>query len=294
MGFREKLSKCSDAVEFVGVAVMRGVASLPDHPAMLALIVLVAAAPELMTSAQLEYLDSIKEPLINGATIAALYWVAVSAARSTVFRGKRMTGAVGLGVVMRGATLGVPVERKPLSESEVHRVAIHEAGHLLALALFPDKPVSVRAYARDYHSSPTGHVQYEFSAPLDASYSWAHMLNTLAGQVAEKVINGSTLHGSERDNTAWETLAKQHLRAGFAPEQLWFITPDTEGEARLNARTLEDMRAEQVQQLTAFFTANRDHLEKTAYRLKEVDVLETEESLQVLEAVAVPTFGIPD
>jgi hypothetical protein len=291
MGFREKLSKCSDEIEFVGVAVMRGVASLPDHPVMLALIVLVAAAPELMTSAQLEYLDSIKEPLINGATIAALYWVAVSAARSTVFRGKRMTGAVGLGVVMRGATHGVPVisERKPLSESEFHRVAIHEAGHLLALALFPDKPVSVRAYARGYHSSPTGHVQYEFSAPIDVSYSWAHMLNTLAGQVAEKVINGSTLQGSERDNTAWETLAKQHLRAGFAPERPWFITPEAEGEARVNARTLEDMRAEQVQQLTAFFMANRAPLEKTAYRLKEVDVLETAESLQMLEAVAVPT-----
>ncbi len=254
--------------------VVTAIASLSNSFIVLLTIVVIFTAVSIMTPA---YKELLYLPIINGATIAIVYFIIINFARRF-----SLNPMVNVSVKQGGST----ALRFPVSEKEMMRFAIHEAGHLLSLRFFHESPKLVTAFVRKYVSNPNGRVYYEFDSPLDQKYSWAHMLSTLAGQIAETVYFGEHKIGSESDNQQWEQQAKRHLNSGFSHERLWFSSPGSESEAQLNAKTLLDLRQEQVKQIKGFLSNNKEQLIFTAYRLIEADQIKTEGALGIIEATS--------
>lgn len=250
---------------------LSGIAQLPNHFGVMVFIVFIIAGISVATPIQLELMQA---PILNGISAAIAFSIVVSFAKIWTAR----TGGVSAGIAS-----GINASKIPIPDEEIMRFATHEAGHILSLKLFPAKPQLVTAYVRKYVSNPNGNVYYKFDAPLDRDYSWAHMLNSLAGQIAESVVNGDYKIGSESDNVSWGHQAKQHLNSGFSNDLPWFSVPENKAEAELNSATLGSLRKIQIDQLQDFMMKNKQLLKSTAQRLIEVDKIETEEAISIIE-----------
>lgn len=256
------------------------VGSLPRHVGVLLLIVVVVTGYQLLPA---ERVEQISMPLLNGVMAATVYHFVVG----MFWVASGLGGRVEAGRV-KGAAATCQLEKaEPVDAKELYRYAVHEAGHLLSIALFPKKPTWVYGYVRPYAACPNGHVSFELEGPRDAEISWAHMLNALAGQVAEEVIFGTLKSGSASDNGGWEREAKAHMAAGFAPGQAWFITPESEGEARVNAAALKVMRDAQTERLRRFLETNKAVLKEVAEAFVIGGEIKTAEALGALERVEV-------
>ena len=80
---------------------------------------------------------------------------------------------------------------------------------------------------------------------------------------------------------------KKYL-AEFNNDYTWFISPDNEAEALVNAKTLNELRSNQLMQVEGFIKLNESLIKNIAKELMNSDKIETERSLTLLEQVAVP------
>ena len=159
---------------------------------------------------------------------------------------------------------------EPLSAERIKRVALHEAGHLLALALFEEKPEKLTAFVSGHRDFTLGRVEYKFGYDKWCSKKacLANMKVKLAGHIAEEMLHGDPMIGSKVDFDNWERLAKDYLST-FTHNYEWFQVPDNGAEARLNLKTLSQIKADHTAEVEKFLSLNADLLEEATSILSE-------------------------
>lgn len=156
-------------------------------------------------------------------------------------------------------------EKKPMSDQRKKRVAYHEAGHLLALAYFGEKPQSLAVNISSHVGPTLGCVTYEFDDDFMCSRKsqMAIMRGDLAGAIAEELVYGDCCVGAQTDNASWEYRAKNMMEA-FMTDHQWFHVVSNEYEAYVNSNTLKYLKEQMSECVKKFIQKNEALLHEAA------------------------------
>lgn len=238
---------------------------LPNNLVALGIIVIMITTYQVITP---EQYDLVEQPLLNALYIAIAYFGLVSVARV-------LKPPYDKYPIMPGAVLARSATNKPLPDDVFERICVHEAGHILALALGGDLPVEVKAYVRRHEAQPNGNVSYRYSGDPDSEFRKLEMLFALGGLAAELVVYGEHKDGSAKDNQDWESAARMYM-SSYYDDYTWFIDPQNSAEAEVNRSTLKSLRSEQLELLNTFFSTNKDILLTIATEIGFKKSVETE------------------
>jgi hypothetical protein len=82
------------------------------------------------------------------------------------------------------------------------------------------------------------------------------------------LVGGDPMIGSKVDFDNWERLAKDYLST-FTHNYEWFQVPDNGAEAKLNLKTLSQIKADHTAEVENFLSLNADLLEEATSILAE-------------------------
>ncbi len=232
------------------------------------------------------YSDAISMAMANGLLITMVYYVIVKIAH---IYGRPILGSMNGGSrENQGAVVSMAYAQapKPLSPERIKRVARHEAGHLLAVALFRKKPKKLTAFVRAHQAPILGNVGYEFDDDEMCSKQAqeSSMKVTLAGAVAEEMSFGDCMVGSQSDSEQWERQARNYLSA-FSHSYDWFEVVGSDAEARLNMKTLRQIKKEQIAQVKQFIQGNAELLDEVSCILEEQRNMEGNDLIAIINRV---------
>lgn len=162
----------------------------------------------------------------------------------------------------RGVAVMTPPRARRLP-ADIHRTAIHEAGHLLLFS------------ARDVLPDDLHVKVFEVLGPLDAfrgqvihandrpevvteQYLWWSMLLRLGGTEAERVVFGDRGDGAVQDNANWICDATAYLTNGFGT--VFHAQPDGEDQREHNRAALNELKAQCAEVVHDFLSRNADLL----------------------------------
>lgn len=146
---------------------------------------------------------------------------------------------VGGGVIAHGML----VKHEDADKSDVQHRANHEAGHIIALAVFPKKPDEINAWISTAKNvNVGGRVSYSYTDGIDVTseYLEASRLFSICPIKVEELILGEAKAGSDKDLEKWEETTKHQLNS-FITGKSWFRSPSNEHEAKINEQTLREM-----------------------------------------------------
>jgi len=138
------------------------------------------------------------------------------------------------------ASLGTAkmIKQMPLPKKKLKRYAVHEAGHLISFALYDTYPDTLKVWIKPFAANPNGSNYFEYKEPSsNINYYENLMLTHLSGGCAVTTLLEKNTIGNENDLTGWEDIAREFLTA-FKHDYYWFIRPNNEAEAKVNARPL--------------------------------------------------------
>lgn len=172
-------------------------------------------------------------------------------------------------IVARGSleVAGYAVARlrpKPRKPQDIHRTAIHEAGHVLMFATRGELPdvfmVSVRAEisGSDLYRGQVEHTQPAPDVLTEGHLRWS-MLMHLAGAEAEYVALGERADGAQTDNAKWLTAATAYLSSGFG--EVFYAEPAGDAQIEHNRVVLNALKADCTEEVRTFLKANRQVLD---------------------------------
>lgn len=187
-------------------------------------------------------------------------------------------------------------DRIARGEKDIHRTAVHEAGHLMMFADLPELPaeLAVKVLAEIGCTDKfRGHVSHSTEAwPVvrtEGFLRWL-MLMHLAGSEAEFVIFGGRADGAEGDNRDWLHAATSYLSAGFG--EVFYSEPIGAAQTAHNRAVLNDLKAAHVADLGRFFAANTVVLRDLAAAVTEKKAMAREEiAPYLLRVVKMPETG---
>lgn len=137
-----------------------------------------------------------------------------------------------------------PVEsHDKLHETEIERHAVHEAGHLIAVAIFPRRPDRINAWINKSASAQAGGtVKYEYKNSFEGSLEHLRIRRLFAvlPMKAEEIVYGELKTGAISDLENWELDAKLCFN-NFQIIGSWYRNPSTSFEVAINAKTLNKM-----------------------------------------------------
>lgn len=182
------------------------------------------------------------------------------------------------------------IQLKLRTEESIWQGAVHESGHALTLALLPDRLIPDILDVRvekltDGKTGSRGRLHYKFESgeePGDLEFRKWLLVCFRAGNVAEKMLIGKEYMMSGNDYHQWEFLARNYC---LHQEATYFASPQSESEAMLNSKTLNELGREIDYSLRQFFKANIDLLRDVANELKVVDELGKDELLNMRKRV---------
>lgn len=178
---------------------------------------------------------------------------------------------------------------KPTSR-DLQRIAVHESGHALTYAALGFAPQQLRAviHHRASDVGTLGMVSCAWSPHLmpDRAHVEWYMLHCLAGERAEKSIEGAPSLSSERDHALWFELAKPYLTNQC--RGLYFVKPNDEIEIAHNLSVLEALQREHAQILDEFFELNRKLLVDLADCMRSKRKLNRSEISPFLARTVIP------
>ena len=191
-----------------------------------------------------------------------------------------------------GNMLAAAAYGRALTEDDRMRVAVHEAGHLLAYAVFKSVPeiFTVWVGEKDIPGSPRGHVNFEYSGSTDdRQFMYDRMCVNLAGAVSERLIYGSEHNGCQGDSEGWEDNARVYLNGySILSDLIWYSKPRSRFEADANSDTLLALRKPQVDRMAALLESNIKLIEEIAEKLIEAGDLSNDEAQAYVSRVNVP------
>lgn len=131
-------------------------------------------------------------------------------------------------------------------KTDIEQVSVHEAGHLIGMALFPQPPndISIKIDLKKPLENLNGYVRYTWKVKtMDDMRACIKML--LASSCAEQLLLNKTLCGNDHDLQQVEYVARKYLQffAGIneSVTYLWFRNVESEVEAKINAQTINDL-----------------------------------------------------
>lgn len=253
-------------------------ASLPSGVGSFIAFIVAVTGIQLLDAPQFEFIYA---PLTNAFILSFFYFYFIYFARQ--FSSKSINNYY-------NNAAGSIGKAELISDTEKKRIAVHEAGHLLAISFLPDRPTMIEANVADNISNLPGRVTYKTkNNNVDAEYIWAHMLFKLSGYAAEVAIFDKVVAGCVNDNKRWETHARTYLENGLSSDYLWFHNPNNEHEATINAKSLSGMRSVQLAELEQFFSTNKELLGTVADRLLADGKVNTEDAIEILEQITPTT-----
>jgi hypothetical protein len=159
--------------------------------------------------------------------------------------------------------------KNPCPGQDIAKVAVHEAGHVLLYALWPQVPSDLHAKVSSElgpEDTYRGWVGYSDTKPdsdlCTENELRLRMFRNLAGSVAEKVIVGERWLGSNSDLEQWLNTATHFLEAGFG--EVFYANDSSEAHVAHNRSVLNALKASQEADMIDFFTANEKLLRDLA------------------------------
>lgn len=155
---------------------------------------------------------------------------------------------------------------------DIHRTAIHEAGHLLLFAgaeeLPSDLAVTVAAQLSE-SDMYRGVVTYSEDRPEVLTQSYLHwsMLMHLAGSEAEFIALDERADGATGDNEKWLNTATIYLSAGFG--EVFYKQPTGENQILHNRVVLNDLKAICMHEVRDFLIKNKNLLLELATAIEK-------------------------
>lgn len=163
---------------------------------------------------------------------------------------------------------------KPVTDSNLEIIAVHEIGHVMLFYAFGDAPeqLYVQIHDQDIDTPNRGYVYFSFgereNRGLTLSDINVFMLIYLSGMQAEKFyFNDQRLFGSTQDMDKWLHYAKLYLI--HEENTIFYNSPQNQFEQNHNAKLLSDLKQKQVQILSEFFNTNRIVLNELVDKLKK-------------------------
>jgi hypothetical protein len=150
---------------------------------------------------------------------------------------------------------------------DIHRTAVHEAGHLLLYGCRGELPaeLAVKVLAkigcRDLDCGQVTHGDKAPDVQTEGNLYW-YMLMLLAGSEAEYIATGERADGARDDNSAWLDVATAYLSSGFG--EVFYKEPDSDIQLNHNRAVLNDLKARCVREVRELLTANRNLLDELA------------------------------
>jgi len=176
-----------------------------------------------------------------------------------------------------------------LSEKDIYRTSVHEAGHLLMFSNSKNLPtklsVSVAIEAAP-HEQYRGNVFYSdqsMNASTQSQLHWVMLMN-LSGFAAESIVLGEPECGSMDDNRKWMATACYYLSAGFG--ETFFPEPEGGYQIAHNRAILNELKRSCLAELNAFLKANRGLLEELAAQIANWKTMDSDQIAPYLARVA--------
>jgi hypothetical protein len=199
------------------------------------------------------------------AFVAALIVVRVAFAFAPA---RSVAAARGIGAI------GPAVQAQPRKRSaqDIHRTAVHEAGHLLLYSGRAELPadLSVKVLSElgdmDLYRGQVTHADNTPTVRTEGYLHWS-MLMHLAGAEAEYIALGERADGSRGDNSAWLNAATVYLSSGFG--EVFYAEAAGDAQLAHNRAVLNDLKARCVRQVREFLAANRVLLAELAGAIAE-------------------------
>lgn len=225
------------------------------------------------------------ENIINGASCAFVWYLLVSFYYRFLHQNQSNTFTTGNSMVATARP-----SLKPRTEEAIWQGSVHESGHVLTLAILPEQLIPDVLDLRvdkvtERKSGSRGRLHYEYKSgeePADLEFRRWLLVCFRAGNVAEKMLIGKEYMMSGNDYHQWELLARNYCLHQEVP---YFAFPQSESEALVNSKTLNELAREIDRALHIFFEANFDLLLEMAKELKMVNDLSKEELLKVRSKV---------
>lgn len=179
----------------------------------------------------------------------------------------------------------------PRKPEDIHRTAIHEAGHVLMYAKRGDLPeaftVSVRAEISG-HDLYRGYVEHAQPAPdvLTEGYLRWFMQMHLAGAEAEYVALGERADGAQTDNAKWLNAATAYLSSGFG--EVFYAEPEGDAQIEHNRVVLNALKAECTEVVRTFLNANRQVLNELSAAIAKDKTLNRDQLAPYVARVELP------
>ncbi|CAJ0807579.1 MULTISPECIES: hypothetical protein [Ralstonia] len=187
-----------------------------------------------------------------------------------------------------GSSSAHAVLRRPRRPQDIHRTAVHEAGHLILhggqVDLPPGLAVAVSAEMGD-HDLYRGYVNHSAAAPSVRTEGHLHwsMLMYLAGTEAERIVLGERADGSCGDNDKWLDAARAYLSTGFG--EVFYADPTEDAALAHNRAVLNDLKEKCTLEVRTILMANRALLEELAAVIADQKTLNREQLAPYLERV---------
>lgn len=180
--------------------------------------------------------------------------------------------------------------RRERSAQDIHRTAVHEAGHLLLYGRCTELPadLAVKVLAElgdmDLYRGQVTHSD-DIPSVLTEGYLHWSMLMYLAGAEAEYIALGDRADGSCDDNSKWLNAATAYLSSGFG--DVFYANPAGDVQLAHNRAVLNDLKTECVREVRDFLTANRALLDDLAAEIADQKTLDLEQLEPYLARVVV-------
>lgn len=159
-----------------------------------------------------------------------------------------------------------------MTDDERHKVAVHEAGHLLLFGLLSEIPegLEVRVAEETGKESVRGQVKMSLGFDVlttETRLRWL-MWMLMAGMEAQFVVFGERSDGADTDMQEWRHAALRYLASGFG-EDVLCSAPAAETDDARNLLALRVLKRECEREVRALLAQNRAVLDElTACALK--------------------------
>lgn len=183
----------------------------------------------------------------------------------------------------------------PRTLNDIHRTAVHEAGHLIMFADLPELPRELKVTVlAEISAKDTYRGQVMTSEDLwpavhtEGFLRWV-MLMRLAGAEAEFVCLGERADGANGDNTHWLHTATSYLTSGFG--EVFYSEPVGEAQIAHNRSVLNDLKAGHVAELGRRLAVNKAVLDELAAAIGEKRTMSRKEIKPYLSRVIKPELA---
>lgn len=194
-------------------------------------------------------------------------------------------------VVARGAAMMGRADqiRRPRLPADLHRTAVHEAGHLILFGARGEWPsdLTVNVLSEvgpdDIYRGQVVHARPESDTLTESALLWS-MRMRLAGGEAERITFGERADGGSGDNDNWLTDATAYLLCGFG--EVFYANPATTAQREHNRVVLNGLKGRCMDDARALLEANREVLDELAAAILESKVMHIEALTPFLSRVA--------